>query len=78
MLAQLYIELTGGRQIGLGLADDGVSDKAMGQKDVNFVHVAKVYRPARPHSASEEELRRHADFIAKIKDALWLQSGSAL
>lgn len=78
LLAQLYIELTGGRQIGLGLADDGISDKAMGQKDVNFVQVTKVFRPARPHSASEEELERHAGFIAKIKDALWLQSGSAL
>jgi len=78
LLAQLYIELTGGRQIGLGLAHDSAPDNDMGQNDVNFVQVAKAYRPARPHSASEEELKRHADFIANIKDALWLQPGSAL
>jgi len=25
-----------------------------------------------------EELARHAEFVAKIKDALWLQPGSTL
>ncbi len=78
LLAQLYIELTGGRQIGLGLADNDFSDKAMAQIDVSSVHITKIFRPARAHSASAEELARHADFIAKIKDALWLQSGPAL
>jgi DNA polymerase-3 subunit epsilon len=79
LLAQLYIELTGGRQIGLGLADDNnKADKMMGQMDVNSVQTTKTFRPARAHSASSEELARHAEFVAKIKDALWLQSGSAL
>lgn len=78
LLAQLYIELTGGRQIGLGLADNDISDQTLGQNVVSSVQVTKIYRPARPHSASEEELARHADFVAKIKDALWLQTGSAL
>lgn len=78
LLAQLYIELTGGRQIGLGLAEDDISDQTLGQNVVSSVQVTKIYRLARPHSASAEELARHADFIAKIKDALWLQTGSAL
>ena len=78
LLAQLYIELTGGRQIGLGLADNGVSDKGFDQPDVSSVQTTKIFRPARAHSASTEELARHADFVAKIKDALWLQTGSAL
>ena len=79
LLAQLYIELTGGRQIGLGLAEDNnKADKMMGQMDVNSVQTTKTFRPARAHSASSEELARHAEFVAKIKDALWLQSGSAL
>jgi DNA polymerase-3 subunit epsilon len=78
LLAQLYIELTGGRQIGLGLADDNKADKMMGQMDVNSVQTTKTFRPARAHSASSEELARHAEFVAKIKDALWLQPGSAL
>ena len=78
LLAQLYIELTGGRQIGLGLADDVFSDKAMARMDVSSVQITKIYRPARPHSASADELARHTEFIEKIKDALWLQSGPAL
>ena len=78
LLAQLYIELTGGRQIGLGLADNAFSDKAVAQTDVSSVQSTKVSRAVRAHSASVEELARHAEFIAKIKDALWLQSGSTL
>ena len=78
LLAQLYIELTGGRQIGLGLADNAFSDKVVAQTDVSNVQSTKVFRPVRAHSASVEELARHAEFIAKIKDALWLQSGSTL
>jgi DNA polymerase-3 subunit epsilon len=78
LLAQLYIELTGGRQIGLGLADDDKSDKMISQMDVNSVQTTKTFRPARAHSASAEELARHAEFVAKIKDALWLQPGSTL
>lgn len=78
LLAQLYIELTGGRQIGLGLADDDNAHKIIGQMDVNNVQILKTFRPARAHSASTEELARHAEFVAKIRDALWLQLGSAL
>ena len=78
LLAQLYIELTGGRQIGLGLADNAFSDKVVAQTDVSNVQSTKVFRPVRAHSASVEELARHAEFIAKIKDALWLQPGSTL
>jgi DNA polymerase-3 subunit epsilon len=78
LLAQLYIELTGGRQIGLGLADNAFFDKAAAQTDVGSAQITKILRPARAHSASVEELARHAEFIAEIKDALWLQSGSTL
>lgn len=78
LLAQLYIELTGGRQIGLGLADDRARDDA----DILAASIRREqdrpYREPRPHAASEEELARHREFIAKIKDALWLETGSAL
>ena len=78
LLAQLYIELTGGRQIGLGLSDDDGSNKITGQIDVNSIQTTKIFRAARTHSASAEELARHAEFVAKIKDALWLQPGLTL
>ena len=78
LLAQLYIELTGGRQIGLGLADDGAgADIAMGSSTAN-IGEARIFRQPRPHAASEAELARHGEFINKITDALWLEPGSAL
>ncbi|MBL0925091.1 MAG: DNA polymerase III subunit epsilon [Sphingomonadaceae bacterium] len=75
LLAQLYIELTGGRQIGLGLVDSGSADAGPA---AIMAQSHRVYREPRPHAASEEELARHRAFIEKIKDALWLQPGSAL
>ena len=68
LLAQVYVELTGGRQIGLGLvADTG----QMGVDDV--VGSVKVREPriARPHHANVEELARHRAFIAQLINPLW-------
>jgi DNA polymerase-3 subunit epsilon len=68
LLAQVYVELTGGRQIGLGLvADTDRSDVAVGGKAVT------VREPlaARPHAAAAEELERHRAFIAKLVNPLW-------
>lgn len=66
LLAQLYVELTGGRQIGLELAAD------TGEPDapVAISHI-RPFRPARPHMASAEELARHAAFIATLTTPLW-------
>lgn len=78
LLAQLYIELTGGRQIGLGLVDDRAAEGSMNAAFATNPQITRTYREPRQHSASEMELARHAEFIAKIKDALWLEPGSAL
>ncbi|CAN5305759.1 DNA polymerase III subunit epsilon [soil metagenome] len=75
LLAQLYIELTGGRQIGLILADEGT-----GQADAmerSLVSTVRPVRPARPHCASAEELERHAAFIATLDKPLWLSGAAA-
>lgn len=77
LLAHLYIELTGGRQIGLGLADD-LSETILAVSSTNIIQISRPYREPRPHKASDEELARHRDFIANIKDALWLEPGRAL
>jgi DNA polymerase-3 subunit epsilon len=76
LLAQVYVELTGGRQIGLGLADAVVEIATITELTPN----APWYRPPadkprrepRPHVASPEELERHAAFIAEIKGAIWV------
>ncbi len=78
LLAQLYIELTGGRQIGLGLADDGAGADIATQFPTANSGPARIFRQPRPHAASEAELVRHGEFINKITDALWLEPGSAL
>jgi DNA polymerase-3 subunit epsilon len=75
LLAHLYIELTGGRQIGLGLVDD---DSGASLTRSAVVQVQRIFREPRPHAASPAELERHRGFIAQIKDALWLDKESAL
>ena len=74
LLAQVYIELTGGRQIGLGLvADTDASDIKVGGPTVTV----REPRLPRPHFASAEELERHRGFIAKIAKPLWERFASA-
>jgi DNA polymerase III subunit epsilon len=69
LLAQLYVELTGGRQIGLALAADagGVPEVA----EPATAALQRTFRPARPHAASPEELGRHQAFIKQMPSPLW-------
>lgn len=74
LLAQVYVELNGGRQIGLGLVASAATDDA-----ATMMPAAPNHRPAsdqprrepRPHVASPEELERHRAFIGGIDDAIW-------
>jgi DNA polymerase-3 subunit epsilon len=68
LLAQVYVELTGGRQIGLGLvADTAGVDVRHTSRPVTI----REHHPARPHSAEAEELERHRAFIAQLVNPLW-------
>ena len=68
LLAQVYVELTGGRQIGLGLvADTGRISVAASAKPVTI----REPRSPRPHFAAAEELERHRAFIAQLVNPLW-------
>ncbi len=70
LLAQVYVELTGGRQIGLELAAEFVAVENV----VTFAHrtaAPTTMRPPRDHSASKEELERHQAFLQKITAPLW-------
>jgi DNA polymerase-3 subunit epsilon len=68
LLAQVYVELTGGRQIGLELA--GESHDALLASVVTTVR-QRVFRPARPHVASAVELAAHAIFMESVKAPAW-------
>ncbi len=70
LLAQLYVELTGGRQIGFMLRADTAATPAV-QAGAGRPAPAMRVRPARPHAASDAELARHAAFIAGLADPLW-------
>lgn len=67
LLAQVYVELTGGRQIGLELAGRA-PDVRVGAV---IVRTDRPYRPARPHYASAAELAAHAAFMQTITAPLW-------
>lgn len=71
LLSQVYVELTGGRQIGLTLVAELVEDHLEAAEAATLIATPVTVRPARPHAASEEELARHAAFVAKIKDPVW-------
>lgn len=66
LLAEVYLELLGGRQHGLGLAEE---EK---QKQAENVSVKnREFRKARIFTPSEEELNAHKDLVAALKDPLW-------
>jgi len=74
LLAQVYVELTGGRQIGLGLvAQDQVTVEAA----MAPANAERPVREARPHAASEEELERHRAFLARIVKPIWERLAAA-
>jgi len=74
LLAQVYVELTGGRQIGLGLvAEAGEVAVAASNKAV----VIRAPRAPRPHFAAVEELERHRAFIAQLVNPLWARFAQA-
>ncbi len=70
LLAQVYVELTGGRQIGLELAAEEVTAAAQ-PSPIAARAVNREVRPPRPHSASEEELSRHRSFLEQMEKPLW-------
>jgi DNA polymerase III subunit epsilon len=68
LLAQVYVELTGGRQIGLELAAETAIDVVSVR---TAAPIQRMFREPRPHKASSEELQRHAAFLEKIESPLW-------
>jgi DNA polymerase III subunit epsilon len=77
LLTQVYVELCGGRQIGLMLAEDIAAESGADLALVSVSATPRVARPPRPHAASEAELARHAAFIQKLVDPLWELSPTA-
>lgn len=67
LLCQVYVELTGGRQIGLTL----VSEEEIVIPVLDADPRAAQPRPMRLFAPSAAELERHAAFVARLKNPLW-------
>lgn len=70
LLAHLYIEMTGGRQIGLGLGANAAVASAA-PRPANSIMGSLPYREPRPHAPSPAEQARHAEFVSRLKQPLW-------
>ncbi len=66
LLAEVYVELTGGRQRGLSLAPEKAA-----LPPVLYAHTGP--RTPRLMVPGAAELAAHAEFVARLKDPLWLQ-----
>lgn len=77
LLAQVYVELTGGRQIGLQLPSESKDNGYIVDGDKAHDIARSVQRPLRIFKASDEELARHKKFLAKLTSPLWLVGASA-
>ena len=71
LLAQVYVELTGGRQIGLGLVAEVIEAGTGVDAAAPEATIVATIRPPRPHAPSPEELERHAAFLARIENPIW-------
>jgi DNA polymerase III subunit epsilon len=67
LLAQVYLELMGGRQTGLALTSSA------GAAPIAAIAGLAGERTPRLIAVSEEEAAAHAAFLKKLKDPLWLQ-----
>lgn len=71
LLAEVYLELMGGRQPDLVLAGGPVAQTSAG---IATAPVTRTARPPRPHAPSPDELAAHEAFIKGLKNAAWLAS----
>ncbi|WP_305097590.1 DNA polymerase III subunit epsilon [Croceibacterium aestuarii] len=71
LLAQVYVELTGGRQIGLELATETIETVV---ETVGITVMNRIFRAPRPHVPSEAELIRHEAFVETLNGPLWDKS----
>jgi DNA polymerase-3 subunit epsilon len=75
LLADVYLELMGGRQAGLGLtAEVSVDLDFTGGRRAASPGIELPVRTPRPHAATPEELAAHQAFLGKLKDAIWLKA----
>lgn len=73
LLAEVYLELSGGRQHNLGLASEGTGVISVAGLAIS----GRPVRPPRPHAATAAELAAHAAFLKQLSEPLWLSASAA-
>ncbi len=68
LLADVYLELTGGRQQGLELAGNRNTETAKSASESGI-------RPPRVHAPSPEEEAAHRAFLEKLDAPIWIEQG---
>ncbi len=77
LLAKVYLNLSGGRQRALGLAESAVPAGEKTGPSVADDVSGKKPRPVRPHAPTPEELVAHEKFLSALNDPLWRQYATA-
>lgn len=67
LLSEVYLELMGGRQHGMSLADDTKATSEAGETQAT----EKPYREPRVFKPSDEEIAAHEAMLDKLDDPLW-------
>ena len=70
LLAEVYVELTGGRQRGLVLLETAQAEQA-------FVYTRSASRSPVLVRPSDAQLIAHAGLVARLKDAVWASVAAA-
>lgn len=70
LLAEVYLELSGGRQRDLGLAPEMVAQVVAGMAPA----AGTTIRPTRPHAPTAAELAAHLAFLGQLTNPLWLKA----
>ena len=70
LLAEVYLQMMGGRQAGLDLSSD--HNKPISTFN-DILERSRIYREPREHKPNAQELNAHKHMLNKIKDPLWVK-----
>lgn len=70
LLAEVYLELLGGRQAGLDLTAEAIERSDLDPGPSSSAGPRRL-RPPRPHAPTPEEEEAHARMVAGLKNAIW-------
>ena len=72
LLAEVYIELIGGKQTSLSFVNDNASnDKDYKRRKVQNIRQYEEKLSERIFEPSKNELKKHKDFVSKINNSIW-------